>query len=122
MNWLLLTNEKQLAELHQSSFDSSKKGVLLFKHSTRCSISDMALNRLERTWNLSSEILPVYFLDLIAYRALSDKIASDYGIIHESPQVLIIKNGKCIYSSSHSDISFTRIQSAVNLPEQQAYN
>jgi len=77
----------------------------------------MALSRLERAWNLSSEIIPVYLLDLLAYRVLSDKVASDYGIIHESPQVLIIKNGKCIYSSSHSDISSARIESAINLPD-----
>lgn len=122
MNWLLLTNEKQLTDFHQQSFDSSLKGLLLFKHSTRCSISDIAIDRLERTWNIPSEILPVYFLDLIAYRALSNKIASDYAVIHESPQVLIIKNGKCIYTTSHSNISFAGIQSAINQPSGQAGN
>ncbi|MGQ0829835.1 MAG: bacillithiol system redox-active protein YtxJ [Bacteroidota bacterium] len=114
MNWLLLTTEKQLAEFHQCSFDSSNKGVLVFKHSTRCSLSDIALNRLERTWKLPSEELPVYFLDLIAYRALSNEIASRYAVIHESPQVLIIKNGKCIYTGSHSGISFDGIRRAID--------
>jgi len=113
MNWLLLTNEKQLAEFHQHSFDSTNRGVLLFKHSTRCSISDMVLGRLERSWKLSAETLPVYFLDLIAYKTLSNEIASMYVVVHESPQVLIIKNGKCIYTTSHSDISFAGIQSVI---------
>lgn len=113
MNWLMLTDEKQLAELHQLSYDVGNKGVLLFKHSTRCSISDIALNRLERNWDISSEYLPAYYLDLLKYRSISDKIVSKYGIPHESPQVLIIKNGKCVYTNSHSEISFVDIKNTL---------
>ena len=113
MNWLMLTDEKQLAELDQLSYDVEKKGILLFKHSTICSTSSMALNRLERNWNISSEILPAYFLDLLNYRSISAEIAAKYAIRHESPQVLIIKNGKCIYTTSHSGISFDNIKNVL---------
>ncbi|HEY0030418.1 MAG TPA: bacillithiol system redox-active protein YtxJ [Bacteroidia bacterium] len=112
MNWLQLTAEEQLNELDQLSHQLEVKGVVIFKHSTRCSISSMALDRLERSWNLSDEI-PVYFLDLIRYRALSDEIARKYGVSHESPQILVIKNGKCSYTTSHSDISTQNIVSAL---------
>lgn len=105
MEWLFLTSEKQLEEINQMSFKPNILGVLVFKHSTRCSISVMALNRLERNWKCSIENLPAYYLDLLNNRQLSLKIADLYTIEHESPQVLVIKNGKCIFSASHSNIN-----------------
>jgi len=63
----------------------------------------MALSRLERSWNFSNEIFPVYLLDLLKYPDVSAKIRDLYNIRHESPQVLVIKNGKCIYTASHSE-------------------
>lgn len=113
MEWLFLTSEKQLEEINQSSFDPHLLGVLLFKHSTRCLISMAALNRLERKWKSSNENFPVYYLDLLNNRLLSKKIADLYEIEHQSPQVLIIKNGKCIYSSSHFDINVDDIISSI---------
>ena len=73
----------------------------------------MALNRLESYWDLeSTQAIPVY-LDLIQYRNLSDKLASDLGVRHESPQVLLVKNGKCIYTASHSQIDVEDIKENV---------
>lgn len=115
MEWLFLSSEKQLEEINQRSFDPQLQGVLLFKHSTRCSISSAALNRLERNWRSSDKNFPVYYLDLLNNRPLSKKIADLYNIEHESPQVLIIKNGKCIYSTSHSDINVDDIISAIKI-------
>ena len=113
MDWLFLTSEKQLEEINQKSFDPKLLGALLFKHSTRCSISIAALNRLERNWKFSNENLPTYYLDLLNNRQLSIKIADSFTIEHESPQVLIIKNGKCIYSASHSNINVDDIITSV---------
>ncbi len=110
MDWLPLIAEDQLEEINQRSFDPLIKGVLLFKHSTRCSISSMILSRLERNWDLASDLFPTYFLDLLKHQSLSNKIAGMYNVRHESPQVLVIKNGKCIYTASHSDISFADIR------------
>lgn len=115
MEWLNLTSESQLEEINQGSFDPQFLGVLLFKHSTRCSISSAALNRLERNWKFSNETFPAYYLDLINHRQLSQKIAESYLIQHESPQILIIKNGKCIYSTSHSDINVDDIISIIQI-------
>lgn len=104
MNWISLTEEHQLALIKELS---KQKPQVIFKHSTRCSISGMAKNRLERSE--APENADFYYLDLIQYRHLSQKIADEFGVYHESPQVLVIKNGDCIYDESHSGISMDEI-------------
>jgi len=107
MNWNKLISEKQLADINNQSAD---KPVLILKHSTTCSISAAALSRLERNWNDSdSERVILYYLDLLNYRSISNKIADDYGVKHESPQVLIIRQGKCVYHKSHFDIEYKEL-------------
>jgi bacillithiol system protein YtxJ len=107
MNWQKITSLEDLAKLNQQSYHQK---TLIFKHSTRCSISATVLNRLERNWKeeQAKHIIPFY-LDLISFRAISNHIADIYGVIHESPQVLLIDKGKCIYHASHFDISFAEI-------------
>lgn len=107
MNWIPLTSETQLEEIKNA--DSP---ALIFKHSTRCSISSAAKDRLERQWNDSkAEGLKAYYLDLLNYRPVSNKIADDFGVEHQSPQVLLIKNGKSVYDTSHMAIGFDGIVS-----------
>jgi bacillithiol system protein YtxJ len=101
LNWNSLTSETQLQELIQNSKIST---VAIFKHSTRCSISQMVKNRLERSWNQSSN-LPVYLLDLLKHRQISNQIAEHFEVRHESPQLLIIQKGKCVNHQSHTEIS-----------------
>ena len=115
MDWLNLSAESQLEEIKQKSFDPSVVGVLLFKHSIRCSISSMSLNRLERNWHFSNKTFPAFHLDLLKYPSVSSKIAELFNVQHESPQVLIIKNGKCIYTASHSDINSNDIELAISV-------
>ena len=104
MNWIDLTNEQQL---HQLKADSNTKPQVIFKHSTRCSISSVAKNRLERSTQPGE--LDFHFLDLIKFRGISNKIADDFKIYHQSPQILVIKNGECIYDESHSGIDMEEI-------------
>lgn len=103
MNWKKLTEIGQLSQLDEAS---AQQPILIFKHSTRCSISSTALARLQREWKaeLEEKITP-YFLDLIAHRNVSNAIAERYSVEHESPQALLIQNGKCIFSQTHLDIS-----------------
>jgi bacillithiol system protein YtxJ len=107
MNWNKLTSEEQI---DQVITESAEKPVLLFKHSTSCSISSMSLDRLSRNWKTedSDKITP-YYLDLIVYRNLSNLVAERFGIPHESPQVLLIQNGKVTYHESHYGISYAEI-------------
>lgn len=104
MNWIEITNELQLEEVKSLS---KTKPQLIFKHSTRCSISSMAKHRLEKTATPGE--IDFYYLDLIKNRNISQKIAEEFDISHESPQVLLIKNGKCIYDESHSGITMDEI-------------
>jgi bacillithiol system protein YtxJ len=106
--WQQLTQAEMLKEVIEAS---QNQKVLLFKHSTRCSISASALNRLERTWNQEEMThLKPYFLDLIQYRNISNQIAQDFGVEHQSPQVIIISEGKAIYDNSHMGIDYTEIK------------
>ena len=100
MNWHQLTDMQQLEQLKEASF---LEPVLFFKHSTRCSISRMALNRFEREWGDNN--FKVYLLDLLSYREVSNAIADVFEVEHQSPQILLIKNGNCIFHQSHNAIS-----------------
>ena len=105
MNWLPLESIQQLDEIIYSSKQRDDSYVLIFKHSTICSISSMALSRLERKWHIITEKIPAYFLDLRKFRDVSDYVESHFGVKHESPQILLIKKGECIYSTSHNLIT-----------------
>ncbi len=89
---------------------SKTKKILIFKHSTRCSISSTALNRFERNWkDVYNTSIKLLYLDLIVNREASNAIAEHYKVTHESPQVLLILNGKCIYNTSHLDINVNEL-------------
>ncbi len=109
MNWNKLQDNAQLAQIRQ---ESAEQPVLIFKHSTRCSISSTALSRMERNWSNSVGIKP-YYLDLIAFRSVSGQVADEFGVDHQSPQVLLIQNGECIYDASHFEISFDDLKQQV---------
>ncbi|KFF17120.1 bacillithiol system redox-active protein YtxJ [Flavobacterium hydatis] len=109
INWIPLTSLYQLDEIVTESKD---KQILIFKHSTRCSISRMALKQFEKEFDLEDKV-KAYFLDLIAYREVSNEIASRFNVVHQSPQLLLIKDGKSIYDVSHSDIDAEALKSKV---------
>ena len=100
MHWIHLTDEEQLKQVINKS---QIRPQVIFKHSTRCSISAVALQRMQKAQQPDG--LDFYFLDLLAHRPLSNKIAEIFGVHHESPQVLLIKEGKCIFDESHLGIS-----------------
>ena len=104
MNWKEFTNEEELEAI---KIRSNEKPQVIFKHSTRCSISSMAKGRLERS--SEPEGVDFNYLDLIAHRNISAKIVDMFDVAHESPQILVIKNGKCIYDESHNAISMDEI-------------
>ncbi|MCF8292928.1 MAG: bacillithiol system redox-active protein YtxJ [Chitinophagaceae bacterium] len=104
MEWKTLSGSEQIDQIIQESF---LKPVAIFKHSTRCSISHMAKGRLER--DLAPEGIDFYYLDLLNYRPLSTLLSEKFSVHHESPQILLIKNGECIYDESHSGIDMQGI-------------
>ncbi|MFW0736076.1 bacillithiol system redox-active protein YtxJ [Flavobacterium sp.] len=109
VNWTELTDIAQLMEIETLS---NAKPVVIFKHSTRCSISRMALKQFEREFDLEDTV-DAYFLDLIAHRDISNEIASRFNVYHESPQLILIRNGKAVYDVSHSDIDAIALKEKV---------
>jgi bacillithiol system protein YtxJ len=107
MKWIPLHTESQLMEIIERS---STIPQVIFKYSSRCSLSDLIRDRLERNSRLPQ--MDFYFLDLIAHRALSDMLARTFKVHHESPQVLVIRNGECIYDESHLGIRMDDIITA----------
>ncbi|NRF38949.1 bacillithiol system redox-active protein YtxJ [Pedobacter foliorum] len=108
MQWKNITDLTQISEIQQ------KEGYsLIFKHSTRCSVSSMAKRRFELDWEAIPADTSLYFLDLISYRDISAQIAETFQVHHESPQILLIKNGDCILDASHSDISADEVAEVI---------
>ncbi len=104
MEWINLRTEDQLDELISKS---ATRPQIIFKHSIRCSISALAKNRLDK--EKTPEEMDFYYLDLINNRPLSNKVAEVFNVSHESPQVLVIKNGESIYDESHMGITMKSI-------------
>lgn len=102
VQWKPLCTVSDLETAVSKSFNAENRFIFIFKHSTRCSISRMALDRLERSLKANE---PAYYLDLLSYRELSNLISERFSVQHESPQVLIIKNGACILHASHNAIT-----------------
>ncbi len=98
--WHQLTSMQQLEDLTEESKDHP---VFIFKHSTRCSISRMALKQFERGFETDKTVTP-YFLDLLENRDISNKISENFHVLHQSPQLLLLKNGEVVYHASHNDI------------------
>ncbi|KYG79056.1 general stress protein [Roseivirga echinicomitans] len=103
MPWNRLERLDQISEIIE---ESKNQTVVIYKHSTRCSISSMALNRLERNWTAEGNQLKVYYLDLIQFREISNAIAEQFRVQHESPQAIVIKNSKAVHNSSHMSIDY----------------
>lgn len=106
INWVLLDDNSKLLKAIEESFT---KDVVIFKHSTTCSISLMAKRRLEEDWDDLENVIP-YYLDLKSFRSISDEVAERFSVHHESPQILLIRKGDCIYDASHFDITIAELK------------
>jgi bacillithiol system protein YtxJ len=108
MNWIQLSSQDQLQSIIESS---AVQPQVIFKHSTRCNISTVAKNRLEKAEPPAD--IPFYYLDLLNYRPISNAIADTFEVAHESPQILVIQNGQCVYSESHMGIDMDEVKDAL---------
>src|SRR5687767_14088915 len=111
MKWSELSSVDQIDQIRK---ESTENPILIFKYSSRCSLSRLALDRLERNWqDKEMHGIKSYFLDLITFREISNRIAHEFDVEHASPQILIIDNEKSIYDQSHMGIDYQRIREAV---------
>lgn len=107
LNWQILTEVSQIASIIETS---KVKPVVIFKHSTTCGISRMVLRNFENSLNIEDNKIDLYYLDLKAFRAVSNEIAIQFQVLHQSPQLLIIKNGIAVYHASHHSIVASEIE------------
>jgi bacillithiol system protein YtxJ len=108
MNWKHLTSLRDL----ENAISASDLGtVVLFKHSTRCSVSRMALKMFEQGWDESLKDVSAYYLDLLENRPVSAEIAEKLNIEHQSPQMLIVQNGHVVHHSNHDAIDVNTVKS-----------
>lgn len=100
--WLPLTELSQLDIINEKS---STKTQVIFKHSTRCGISRMVMNQFVDAYDLNDNNLDLYYLDLLNYRDVSNEVGFKFQVIHQSPQLLVIKNGVVVAHDSHGAIN-----------------
>ncbi len=109
-DWKRLTRLEQLNDIDE---DSKSRIVVIFKHSTRCGISSMVKYQLESNWDFSSDDMDFYYLDLFSYRPISNAVADHYQVIHQSPQIIVIKNGQSVFDTSHHMVSTATLKEAI---------
>lgn len=106
LNWIPLTSKDQLEEI---KMQSKTESVLIFKHSTRCGISSMVIKQFEKLFSEEHQNLKVYYLDLLNYRDVSDEVGYTFQVMHQSPQLLVIRNEVSVEDASHYDITLTNL-------------
>ena len=104
--WRKLESEKDLETAVQKSFQSK---VLIFKHSTRCLISKTVLKSFEKQIETLDKNYTFYFLDLLENRALSNEIEMRFDVVHQSPQLIVLENGKATHNASHQSIDLEKV-------------
>ena len=102
LNWLPLTSLDQLETIKTAS---NAEAILIFKDSTRCGISKMVIKQFEKLFTEENQHLKVYYLDLLNYRDISNEIAVKFQVMHQSPQLIVVRNGSAIHHASHNDIT-----------------
>lgn len=100
--WIPLNDLKQIDYIKKKS---SIKTQVIFKHSTRCGISSMVQRQFIQDYNFSEKELDLYYLDILSYRQISDKVGHKFQLLHESPQLLVIKNGELVAHASHGQVN-----------------
>jgi len=108
--WNILSKPEQLDEIVT---ESRRIAVVIYKHSLRCGVSSAAKRALDQDWDLQPDELKPYYLDVIGSRSLSDRVAQQFKVRHESPQIMLIRNGKVIYTNSHWQISVNALREAL---------
>lgn len=108
--WIALSSLDQLEEIEKNSLG---KPQIIFKHSTTCGISRMVMNMFNSSYDLSAQQADLYYLDLHSYREVSNEVGYRFQVLHQSPQLLVIKNGTTVAHASHNAITAVEFQQFV---------
>lgn len=108
--WIPLNSIEQLSEIKERS---KTRPQFIFKHSTTCGISRMVLGMFSKSYPFDKNVADLYFLDLHAYREVSNEVGIGFQVVHQSPQLLIIKNGEAVFHTSHGAITEVNLEQFV---------
>ena len=109
----ILEESNQVEKIIEMSKNPQFRGVFVFKHSTKCSVSYMAHKGLKQSWQFKND-MPVFYLDLIKFRSISNQLAEVFNVKHESPQMLMIKDGVCVNNTSHYGVNVDTLANWIN--------
>jgi len=107
VHWIPLISIEQINTIKEQS---KSETVLIFKHSTRCGISSMVIKRFENMFDETMQNIKVYYLDLLNYRSVSDEVGYAFQVMHQSPQLLVVKDEMAVETASHYDIANVHLQ------------
>lgn len=105
--WIPLTSLTQLDEIEKRSL---VRPQFIFKHSTTCGISRMVINMFKNSYELNENQADLYYVDLHAFREISNEVGYRFQVLHQSPQLLVIKNGTTVAHASHGSIAEVDLQ------------
>ena len=108
--WQKLTSVDQLDSIVE---ESKVTPVAIFKHSTRCGISSMVMRQFERAYDLDMDQMKLYYLDLLAFRKVSDEVSKNFQVLHQSPQLIVVKNGEAVAHTSHHGINASELHNFI---------
>jgi bacillithiol system protein YtxJ len=117
-----LTSLEHVDELHRLIDESQSRPVLLFKHSRSCGASLEALDELvaylndrgpERSAPRDSRSLQYAMVTVQTHRAVSNAVAQRLGVRHETPQALLIRDGRVVWSASHFRVTAAAVEDAI---------
>ena len=104
-------------ELNDCLESTSERPVFVFKHSTRCPISSGANSRvakfLEGKKDENGGVPEFYLLKVVESRAVSNALAEQLGVAHQSPQLILIDKGRSVWNTSHHNINADNIEKAI---------
>ncbi|WP_299130338.1 bacillithiol system redox-active protein YtxJ [uncultured Winogradskyella sp.] len=107
--WIPLNTVEQLKTVEEKS---KTKTQFIFKHSTRCGISRMVMNQFVSAYDIEANA-DLYYLDLLNYRDVSNETGYKFQVMHQSPQLLVIKNGVAVAHASHGAINEMDLQAMI---------
>ena len=90
--------------LDEIAIRSKERPQVIFKHSTRCGISSMVINQFIKYYDYDEAEVDLYYLDLLNYRDVSNEVGYKFQVIHQSPQLIIVKNDETVHHASHHSI------------------
>ena len=109
-----LTPLTDLSALDAAIAESKDRPVLLFKHSRYCGVSCEALDELQSHIDGAPPQVAYRVITVQTHRPVSDAVAQRLGLRHETPQAILLRDGKIVWNASHFRITASQLDQVVS--------